>query len=138
MPQPQTRDGADPAAESYTRAQSIQNGTLIDAGKLAREAGFTRPVALTSSAWKCCVRWTPDDSIRQVDQDEHARLWDVLYMACDAARIDGGSREHLLFPLYRVPRDGHSCSAKEVTLKLAVGPGDDGGSVVTIMLPNED
>ena len=138
----QTRDSAEsvfgPVISSYTRAQALEDGTLIDAGKMAREAGFRWPVALTVSAWNCCVKWNSDDSERQVHQDESGRLWDVLFMGCYAIRISEGSSDQLLFPVLRVPRDGHSTTAVEVALKLVVGPGDSGEPVVTIMLPNED
>jgi len=40
--------------------------------------------------------------------------------------------------LYRVPRDGVSTAPDEVSLKLMVGPGDQGESVVTILQPGED
>ena len=127
-----------PVISSYTRAQAIEDGVLVDTGNMAREAGFRWPVALTSSAWKCCVAWSGDDSECQVHQDQSGRLWDVLFMGSYAIRIAAGSGDRLLFPLYRVPRDGHSIHAQEVTLKLVVGPGDSGEPVVTIMLPNED
>ena len=127
-----------PVISSYTRAQALEDGVLVDAGKLAREAGFRWPVALTRSAWNCCVKWNDEDSACQTHQDETGRLWDVLFMAAYAIRIAAGGGDLLLFPLYRVPRDGYSTKAREVTLKLMAGPGDAGEQVVTIMLPNED
>ena len=127
-----------PVISTYTRAQALLDGNLIDTGTMAGEAGFRWPVALTAGAWADCVAWSGDDSRRQTAQDESGRLWDVLFMAAYAIRIAAGCGDRLLFPLYRVPRDGHSMSACEVTLKLVVGPGDAGEEVVTIMLPNED
>jgi hypothetical protein len=41
-------------------------------------------------------------------------------------------------PSHRVPRNGQSQEAEEVTLKLIVGPGDQGEPVITILLPSED
>ena len=123
---------------TYTRAQAIEDGVLVDVGSTAQEAGFKWPVALTVGAWADCVAWTEDDSRQQVYQDESGRLWDVLYMASYAIRSSKGSDDRLLFQLYRVPRDGHSTDAVLVTLKLIVGPGDTGEPVVTILLPQED
>jgi hypothetical protein len=40
---------------TYTRAQAIEDGVLVDAGSIALEAGFTGPVALTSAVWADCV-----------------------------------------------------------------------------------
>ena len=123
---------------TYTRAQAIEDGALIDAGSMASEAGFKWPVALTSAVWADCVAWTEDDSKQQVHQDQSGRLWDVLYMASHAIRTAKDSGDRLLFKLYRVVRDGHSTEAVLVTLKLIVGPGDAGEPVITILQPHED
>lgn len=120
-----------------TRAQALENGTLVDAGMKAREAGFKWPVALTICAWNCCVAWTVEDSARQVGQLESGRLRDVVHMAAEALRLNAGSGDSLLFPVFRVPKDGVSVEPVEVTLKIALGFGDSGEPVVTIMLPNE-
>ena len=123
---------------SYTRAQAIEDGVLIDASNMAREAGFKWPVALTAAAWTDCVEWSEDDSEQQVPQDQSGRLWDLLFMASHAIRTRKESGDRLMFRLYRVPRDGHSTRAVLVTLKLIVGPGDSGEPVITLMLPHED
>lgn len=122
----------------YTRAQAIEDGVLIDTGSMAQEAGFKWPVAVTSAAWDDCIAWTEDDSDKQVYQDQSGRLWDVLFMASHAIRQASGSGDRLLFKLYRVRRDGYSKKAILATLKLIVGPGDQGEPVITILLPNED
>ena len=127
-----------PVVASYNRAQAIEDGVLIDVTAMAREAGFKWPVALTHTAWCDCVAWTERDNRFQVHQDESGRLWDVLFMAFYAIRTATAPGDRLLFSLYRVPQDGHSTEAGEVSLKLMVGPGDAGEPVVTIMLPNED
>src|SRR5512142_1811169 len=61
---------------SYTRAQAIADGVLVDVSKLAKEAGFRFPVAVTAGVWAECVA-VPDDV---EGQDETGRLWDVLTM----------------------------------------------------------
>lgn len=123
---------------TYTRAQAIEDGVLIDTGSMAQEAGFKWPVAVTSAAWADCIAWTEDDSDKQVYQDQSGRLWDVLFMASHAIRQGSGSGDRLLFKLYRVRRDGYSKEAILATLKLIVGPGDQGEPVITILLPHED
>ena len=123
---------------TYTRAQAIGDGVLIDTGSMAQEAGFKWPVAVTSAAWADCIAWTEDDSDKQVYQDQSGRLWDVLFMASHAIRQGSGSGDRLLFKLYRVRRDGYSKEAILATLKLIVGPGDQGEPVITILLPDED
>lgn len=125
------------AISTYTRAQAIDDGVLIDTGSMAQEAGFKWPVAVTSAAWADCIAWTEDDSDKQVYQDQSGRLWDVLFMASHAIRQGSGSGDRLLFKLYRVRRDGYSKEAILATLKLIVGPGDQGEPVITILLPDE-
>ena len=115
-----------PVVASYSRAQAIEDGVLIDVTAMAREAGFKWPVALTHTAWCDCVAWTERNNRVQVHQDESGRLWDVLFMAFYAIRTATAPGDRLLFSLYRVPKDGHSTEAGEVSLKLMVGPGDTG------------
>ncbi len=95
-------------------------------------------MALTSAVWADCVAWSDDHSENQVYQDQSGRLWDVLYMASYEIRNSNGSYNQMLFQLFRVPREGKSTEAEIVTLKLIVGPGDNGEPVITILLPNED
>ena len=123
---------------TYTRTQAIDDGVLIDAGPIAKEAGYRWPVALTAAAWSDCVAWADVDSEAQVHQDPSGRLWDVLTMGAHAVRTHRGGGDQLNFSLYRVPRDGYSTEPKRVTLKLIAGPGDDGQPVMSILLPQED
>lgn len=122
---------------TYTRAHAIEDGNLIDVTETAAEAGFRIPVALTRAAYADCVEWSDADSRRQTYQDEAGRLWDVLWMAMNAARR-GAGRQSLPFQLYRVPRGGRGVRPRLVTLITQIGPGDGGEPVVTIMLPGED
>ena len=123
---------------SYTRAQAIDDGVLIDATEMAREAGFKWPVALTVAAWSDCVAWSDADNQRQVYQDQSGRLWDVLFMASFAVRTANNANRQLQFDLQRIPRNGQSTTSQRLTLKLILGPGDGGEPVITIMLPGED
>ena len=123
---------------TYSRAQAIEDGVLVDAGEMATEVGFRIPVALTAAAWSDCVVWSHADSEHQVHQDQSGRLFDVLYMAHHAIRSSRSGGDRLTFKLYRVPRDGKSTEAAITTLKLIVGPGDQGEPVVTILLLGED
>ena len=122
---------------SYSRAQALDDGILIDAGTMAREAGFSIPVALTRAAWSDCVEWSDEDSKRQTYQDEAGRLWDVLWMAADAARRNRG-RDEVSFRLYRVPRGGKGTRPRVMPLKMLINGGDEGEPVITIMLLSED
>jgi len=123
---------------TYTRSQAIEDGVLIDAGPMVEEVGFKYSVAITSGAWSDCVAWSEDDNQKQVYQNQSGRLWDLLYMAAHAVRASTSISNQILYQLYRVPRDGKVVKAKLVTLKLIIGPGDQGEPVNTIMLPDED
>lgn len=122
-----------PVIHSYSRAQAIEDGFLIDVTKDGNEAGFRIPVALTSAVWHECVEWP--DSERAL-QDESGRLWDVVYMAYQAARRAPDAAGRLDYELYVVPRGTFEPDRR--TLSLHIGPGDDINPVITITLPNED
>ncbi|MFW9615667.1 DUF6573 family protein [Aquabacterium sp.] len=122
---------------SFSRAQAIEDGVLIDVTETAQEAGFRLPVALTSAAWHQTVEWTDADTKRQTPQDESGRLWDVLWMAYLAAkRASGGCR--VPFNVLVVPRSGTARRPRLMALAMHIGPGDGGEPVIIIMLPNED
>jgi hypothetical protein len=132
-----------PVIHSYTRAQAIEDGVLVDVTETAKEAGLiTIPVALTRAVWEDCVAWNDDDNKRQTYQDESGRLWDVLYMLNFAIKCNRAAGKELLYQLRRVPRGGRGHMARLVTLKAHIGahigPGDNGELVITIMLPHED
>jgi hypothetical protein len=116
---------------SYTRAEALADGLLIDVTETAREAGFRIPVALTSTVWSDCVAWTDEDSARVVYQDEAGRLWDVLWMALVAARRQPEA-SRLTYEMLRVQRDDTSPKPTKVRLVLDIGPGDNAEAVITI------
>jgi hypothetical protein len=117
---------------SYTRADALRDGVLIDVSATAREAGLRWPVALTSAVWERCVT-VP----RGVDcQDEAGRLWDVLWLLrCAIGRSDDGSE--IRFAVH-VRNDNREGTPPLVRLKAVCGPGDQGEPVVTVMMSDED
>jgi hypothetical protein len=125
-----------PIIYGYSRAQAIADGVLIDVSTIAREAGFTVPVAMTSAAWADFVEWSDHDSSLQTHQDESGRLWDVLWMShLVAQRAQGGT---VAVQFYRVPRGGEDRMPRKTTLHMNIGPGDAAEPVITLMLPGED
>jgi hypothetical protein len=128
-------EGVTPVS-TYTRADAIGDGVLVDASIVAKEAGFTCPVAVTKAVWSDCVKWGQEDTKRQAPQDEEGRLWDVIYMCLQTARytkVEGA----FYFILYRIPRGGRGRKARLTRLKAHIGPGDDGEGAITIMKPDE-
>ena len=70
---------------SYSRAQAIEDGELVDVSETAREAGIKFPVAITRATWGKYVE-VPEGVHCQ---DEAGRLWDILWMfRCAAKRLD--------------------------------------------------
>lgn len=122
----------------YTRAQALEDGELVDAGELAREAGFRLPVALTRAAWATFVE-VPKGC--EGLQDEKGRLWDVLHMASFAIRgAKPGQTEvwvHVSV-VTGVNAKGRPRRPEIRHLKAVCGPGDDAEPVITMMLPEED
>ena len=131
---------------TYTRADAIEDGELVDVTEAARETGFRYPIAITRAAWEDCCSWTDADAERKprTHQDERGRLHDVLWMAFLAAKYSKYARvayenaaiRH--FDLYRVPVHGKGERPRRTTLKMVCGPGDNAEPVITIMLPDED
>jgi hypothetical protein len=117
---------------SYSRADAIEDGTLVDVTETAKDAGYRVPVALTAAVWGDCVSWSPEDSARVSYQDEPGRLWDVVWMAGLTGRRDLKGEGSVSFTIHRVPRDSKTRRPVPVTLLLDLSPGDDGEPVVTI------
>lgn len=120
---------------TYTRLEALKDGVLVDAGAMAKEAGFRVPVALTAGVWATCVSCSPDE---RMPQDELGRLWDVLWMASLAARAAARRGDHgrVEFEVRVVPRCGRR--SRPTKLALMLGPGDQGECVATILMPDED
>jgi hypothetical protein len=117
---------------SYTRAQAIEDGVLVDVSKLAQEAGFLFPVALTRTVWDQYV--VVPDGVS--GQDETGRLWDVLNMLRFAIRKGSGGSE-LRFHLH-VRNDNCEGDPPLVELKAVCGPNDDASPCITVMRTDED
>lgn len=119
---------------TYTRAQALADGALIDVTETAHEAGFRWPVALTAAAWADAVAWDEDHGAHQ---DVSGRLWDVLTMARLATQR-GGRGDRASFQVLRVPNTPRATRPTLTTLHLLCGPGDTGEPVLTITCPDED
>jgi len=118
---------------TYTRAQALEDGVLVDVSATSKEAGIKFPVAMTSAVWGKYVE-VPEGVNHQ---DERGRLWDIVWMFRCAARNFSG--DTLFFKLYVRNHNRERLSRNDlVALKALCGPGDDAEPVITIMLPDED
>jgi hypothetical protein len=114
---------------SYTRAQAIEDGVLIDVTETAKEVGIRYPTALTSTVWERYVR-VPDGV---TCQDQVGRLWDILFLFA-LSSIGKKDCSQFVYSLSVRNQNG----PEMVRLKAVCGPGDNLEPVITIMLPEED
>ena len=127
-----------PVIDAYTRAQAIEDGFLVDVSDTAREAGFTIPVAVTRGVWDRIVALP--EGYRGF-QDEAGRLWDVLWMARHyALRAPNSDRVRMCVLVRDVRKDFRDSnrSPRQHFPIVAIGAGDAGEPVVTIMFPEDD
>ena len=96
---------------SYSRAQAIADGVLVDITEQARQQRFVFPMAMTSALWESC---NGVEGVAEILKELHRGI------KC----IAGG--DQLMF------------IALCILIKCVVGPGDDPAPVVTLMLENED
>ena len=123
-----------PVIFSYTRAQAIEDGVLVDLTAWAKETGFKVSVACTSTVWQGYV--VPPRGTESLGQSERGRAHDLLWMLYVAIKTSKDApRNQILYQVLFLQKPG---KMEEVTLKAHFGPGDNGEPVVTIMLPSED
>ena len=127
-----------PVLSTYSRAQAIADGFLVDVSETAREAGFTIPVAVTRTVWNRLVALP--EGYRGF-QDERGRLWDVLWMARHYA-LRASDRDRvtmcvLVRDIRKDLRDSNRAPRKHFPI-VAIGAGDDGSPAFTVMFPEDD
>ena len=118
-----------PVVYSYTRAQAIEDGVLVDISELAKEAGFKFPVAVT-----CRVFELLNDTY-QAGQSFEGRAWDVLMVLRFEIKKSGGSDTVYFSPHFNTK--DHS-QPRPYKLWSKCGPGDDAEPVITVMFTDED
>lgn len=132
---------------TYTRAQAIADGVLVDmmqdhCAGLVREAGIRYPLAMTVEAWYATIglggEWVTDPTgeheimILPAGQYANDRLWNMLTMLKLAARHSTGDRIDFKVAVYDGTRH------VEVELWSHCGHGDKGEPVLTVMLQGQD
>lgn len=114
---------------TYTRAQAIEDGVLIDVSNTATDLGIVFPVAITSSCWIDAVSLP------------HGADWDTEQMRLNVllertmAELNKAGNNDTSFILFVL--DG-PCVERQVELRATFAPGDDLRPVITVMLANED
>ena len=118
---------------SYSRAQAIADGVLIDVTEQAGETGFLVPVAISDHIYNGYI--VPPDGLDGEGQSVKGRLHDLLMMTLFAIRDrlkDSRVYFEILFLMGRGPR------FEKVQCVAIVGPGDQGEPVMTICLPEDE
>ena len=104
---------------SYSRAQAIADGVLVDITAQAKRSRFVYPVAMTSALWDSCkgvgVFRASSEGVGQILSELHHEI---------KRSASGGDQLKFV--------------ALGMTIKCVVGPGDDPAPVITLMLENED
>ena len=123
-----------PVIFSYTRAQAIEDGVLVDLTDWAWETGFRIPVACTAAIWNGYI--TQPAGTSELGQSERGRAHDLLWMLYVNIRRSRSAGQDLL--LFKVIFLMAPEKQETVTLKAMCGPGDNGEPTLTVMLPEED
>ena len=121
---------------SYSRAQALADGVLVDVSRMAAEANFRYPTAISADL---SARITPNEREKALGQSYEGRLWDILFMAFITVlrqrSADQASFEVSLFEAEEDP--AHHTHHSTLKLWMVVGPGDQGEPVITIGFPED-
>lgn len=107
-----------------TRANLIDDGSLIEVDDFARRVGFRFPLAISRAVW-CEL---PDTS------EQEARLFELLMLA----KIAATTSAELDRAMGRPSGNRANFQFDGMDLYLHIGPGDCPKPVLTIMLQGED
>lgn len=118
---------------TYTRAQAIEDGILVDVSEIAKAAGFKFPVAITASVFEILTPKTDEFPLQAQTFD--GRLWNMLSMLRLAIYKSNGGRIVDFVVLFL---EGKEFARKTHFLRCVCGPGDNMDPVLTIQLPGED
>lgn len=118
---------------SYTRAQAIEDGVLVDLNAVAGDVvgqHYSAPVACTAAVWAIIEKAVKNP---RWCNDVNGVVHDMLWMARrSGARLDPWTT------VFQVIIRGAGRSSR-FTFKMASGGPDENGAIrLTIMLPEED
>ena len=118
---------------SYTRAQAIEDGVLIDVTADAKATGFKVHTVITDNLYHRYVE-VPTGLDWSYGQSSAGRLHDLLTLALFAARSSKGT-DRVYFKVDFLMEPGRS---ETVDIIAHIGPGDNAEPVLTIMLPEDE
>jgi len=118
---------------SYTRAQAISDGVLIDVTTQAREMGFKVPTAITDNLFHTYIE--PPAGLEGEGQSVEGRLHDVFSVLRATIRSSGAAADYAEIDVLFLMEPGKH---EKIRIIAVIGPGDAGEPVLTIMLPGDD
>lgn len=117
---------------SYSRAQAIADGVLIDVTEEAKAIGFKLHTVVTDHLFHGYVE--PPVGLEGEGQSVAGRLHDLMVLTLFAARR-AVNTDRVTFKVDFLMAPGRK---ETVDVVAHIGPGDRGEPVLTIMLPGED
>ena len=117
---------------SYTRAQAIEDGVLIDVTAQAKEAGFKIHTVVTDNLFHTYL--APPAGLEGEGQSLEGRLHDLLFRTLIAAKASS-SGDRAEFDVLFLMKPGRWDTVHVLAI---MGPGDHGEPVLTIMLPEDE
>lgn len=127
-----------PVIHSYTRAQAIEDGVLVNLGMFVSDegvpvlelVGIRFPVAMTGTAYGLVIGEYDGELLATAVVTKR-----VIYLL---ATLKRAIMLHRGVDLTRIDFSCTSADLKPVQLKALCGPGDSAEPVITVMLPEED
>jgi hypothetical protein len=119
---------------SYSRAQAIEDGVLVDLSALAPEVCgqfYKFPIACTAAVWGVI-----DSAIKneKYNNDLNGVIHDLLFMSIKMCKeLDPTTRRFAV-----IINGADHPHNKPYAFNAVCGPGDDAEPVITIMFPGED
>jgi len=117
---------------SYSRAQAIEDGVLVDVTEQAKAIGFRLPTVVTATLYQGYVE--PPAGLEGEGQSVTGRVHDLMVLALFAARRTINT-DRVTFKVDFLMAPGRK---ETVEVIVHIGPGDEGEPVLTIMLPEDD
>jgi len=120
-----------PIIFSYTRADALADGVLIDISSTAKSYGFKLPFAISDALYHGYVM--SPEGLSGEGQSLEGRMHDLLTLAMVAAR-KGLEQDRVYFEVLFLIQPRRT---EKVRVVLHVGPGDAGEAVLTLCLPED-
>ena len=117
---------------SYSRAEAIADGVLVDVTEQAKATGFKLTTVVTENLYHHYIE--PPAGLASEGQSVTGRLHDLLTLALFAAKRAVNS-DRVYFKVSFLMSPGR---LETVQVIAHIGPGDQGEPVLTIMLPEDD